>query len=59
MAPVAGVDTHMCPRCLSERVKRDGTWTVYVNTYAAYACRDCGGHWKTTFEVRGPSVKTL
>lgn len=59
IAPNAGTDKNLCPRCASDKIKRNGTWTVYVNTYAAYTCRDCGGHWKTTFEVRGPSVKTL
>lgn len=59
VAPVAGTDRMLCPRCASGDVRRDGTWTVAVNTYAAYACNDCGGHWKTTFETRGPSTRTL
>lgn len=59
VAPNAGTDKQLCPRCASSKIKRNGTWTVAVNTYLAYKCRDCGGHWKTTFEVRGPSVRTL
>lgn len=59
VSPNAGVDTHLCPRCASPSVRRNGTWTVYVNRYLAYTCDDCGGHWKTTFESRGPGVKTL
>jgi hypothetical protein len=59
VAPNAGTDKQLCPRCASDKVRRNGTWTVAVNTYLAYTCRECGGHWKTTFEVRGPSVKTL
>lgn len=59
VAPVAGTTKQLCPRCASDRVRKNGTWTVAVNTYRAYMCRDCGGHWKTTFEVRGPSVRTL
>ena len=59
VAPNAGTDKQLCPRCASDKVRRDGTWTVAVNTYLRYRCRDCGGHWKTTFEVRGPSVRTL
>jgi hypothetical protein len=59
VAPNAGVDKALCPRCASDRVKRNGTWTVAVHTYWAYVCRDCGGHWKTTFQARGPSVRTL
>jgi hypothetical protein len=56
-APNAEGDT--CPRCASDRIRRAGTWTVDVYTYLAYNCRDCGGHWKTTYQSRGPSVKTL
>lgn len=64
VAPVAGAiaaakGKQMCPRCASLRTRRNGTWTIYVNSYAKYECRDCGGSWKTTFEVRGPSVKSL
>lgn len=59
VAPNAGTDKALCPRCASDDVYRNGTWTVAVNTYLAYTCRECGGHWKTTFEVRGPSVRTL
>lgn len=59
VAPNAGADKTLCPRCASERVKRNGSWTVAVNTYRAYRCLDCGGSWKTTFESRGPSTKTL
>lgn len=58
-APVAGVDKSLCPRCASPKIKRDGTWTVHVHRYLAYLCQDCGGTWKTTFEARGPGVKTL
>jgi hypothetical protein len=58
-APNAGVDKNLCPRCASDRVRKAGTWTVHVHTYLRYACRDCGGQWKTTFVARGPSVKTL
>ena len=59
VAPNAGTDKSLCPRCASDNIGRNGTWTIYVNTYAAYLCGDCGGSWKTTFEVRGPSVKSL
>jgi hypothetical protein len=59
VAPNAGTDKQVCPRCASDKVAKNGTWTVAVNTYLAYVCRECGGHWKTTFEVRGPSVRTL
>jgi hypothetical protein len=59
VAPVAGMERPVCPRCASTKVRRNGTWTVAVNTYAKYLCRECGGSWKTTFEVRGPSVRTL
>jgi predicted RNA-binding Zn-ribbon protein involved in translation (DUF1610 family) len=59
VAPVAGTTEAMCPRCTSTSIRRNGTWTVYVNTYAAFTCDECGGHWKTTFEARGPGVKTL
>lgn len=48
-----------CPRCASPDVRRNGTWTVHVWTYLALACNDCGGHWKTTMQSRGPGVKTL
>lgn len=59
VAPNAAADKQTCPRCASDRVKRDGSWTVAVNTYRKYRCLDCGGPWKTTFEARGPSVRTL
>ena len=59
IAPNAGADKMLCPRCASEDIARDGTWTVHVNSYLRYRCGECGGHWKTTFESRGPSVKTL
>jgi hypothetical protein len=59
VAPNAGTDKQLCPRCASPKVKRNGTWTVAVNTYVKFLCRACGGHWKTTFESRGPSVKSL
>jgi hypothetical protein len=59
VAPDAGTDRQLCPRCASADVRRNGTWTVAVNTYAKYCCNDCGGHWKTTFETRGPSVRSL
>lgn len=59
VAPDAGTDRQLCPRCASPDVRRNGTWTVAVNRYLAYTCNDCGGHWKTTFEARGPSVRSL
>jgi hypothetical protein len=58
-APNAGTDKQLCPRCASPDVRRNGSWTVAVNTYAKFLCGDCGGHWKTTFESRGPSVRSL
>jgi hypothetical protein len=58
-APNAGMDKQTCPRCASTKVRRNGSWTVAVNTYAKFLCRDCGGHWKTTYESRGPSVRSL
>jgi hypothetical protein len=59
VAPNAGTDKQLCPRCASDRVRRNGTWTVAVNTYRQYRCLDCGGAWKSTYESRGPSVRTL
>jgi hypothetical protein len=59
VAPDAATDTNLCPRCASPDVRRNGTWTVAVNTYLAYTCDSCGGHWKTTFVSRGPSVRAL
>jgi hypothetical protein len=58
-APNAGLKRLTCPRCSSSKVKHDGSWTVHVNTYRKYRCRDCGGPFKTTYETRGPSVGTL
>ncbi|CAA9242403.1 MAG: hypothetical protein AVDCRST_MAG83-1709 [uncultured Arthrobacter sp.] len=57
VAPNTGADN--CPRCNSPKVRRNGTWTVHVWTYVALTCDDCGGHWKTTMQSRGPGVKTL
>ena len=59
VAPIAGTEQTICPRCASLEVRRNGTWTVAVNRYLAYVCGSCGGHFKTTFEGRGPGVKTL
>jgi hypothetical protein len=59
VAPDAATDAQLCPRCASPEVVRNGTWTVAVNRYAKYRCESCGGHWKTTFESRGPSVRSL
>jgi len=59
VAPNAAADRTLCPRCGSDKVRRNGTWTVRVNTYLKHLCRDCGGHWKTTYQSRGPLVSTL
>lgn len=59
VAPNAGIDKQICPRCASDKIRRNGTWTVAVNRYHAYTCRDCGGHWKSTYESRGPAVRSL
>lgn len=59
VAPNAGADRQTCPRCGSANVQGNGVWTVAVLTYRKYLCRDCGGHYKTTFESRGPSVRAL
>lgn len=59
VAPVQASTKSMCPRCASTNLKRAGTWTPGVYVYAAYECRDCQGYFRTTYEHRGPSVKTL
>jgi len=57
--PIAGMDRTMCPRCGSEDVQRDGTYSPAVMVYSRYLCRDCTGWFRTTHEGRGPSVRAL
>lgn len=59
VAPVAGMDKTLCPRCGSDNVKRSGTHTPAVLVYARYLCNDCTGWFRTTYEGRGPSVRAL
>jgi hypothetical protein len=59
VAPVRGEDANLCPRCGSEDVERDGTYSPGVYHYRAYKCRTCKGSYRTTFDSRGPSVRAL
>lgn len=59
IAPNRGGEANCCGRCGSLNVKRSGTWAVDVYRYLAYCCNDCGGYYRTTYESRGPSVRTL
>lgn len=59
VAPNRGLDHTTCPRCSSQDVKRDGTWSAGVHRYLAYRCNTCTGYFRTTFEAAGPSVRAL
>lgn len=59
VAPSRGVEVNCCARCVSLNVKRAGTWTVDVYRYAEFYCNDCTGYYRTTYEARGPAVRTL
>jgi hypothetical protein len=61
VAPNAGQDRTICPRCKSDNVHRYGTWTPGTQNYAAYRCDDCPGtsYFRTVYEGRGPTVRAL
>lgn len=61
VAPSAGQDKTLCPRCKSDNVHRYGTWTPGTQNYAAYRCDDCVGtsYFRTVYEGRGPTVRAL
>lgn len=59
VAPNRGLEQTTCPRCASQDVKRDGTWSAGVHRYLAYRCVTCTGYFRTTFEAAGPSVRAL
>jgi hypothetical protein len=59
VAPVRGEDANLCPRCGSDDVRRNGTYSPGVYHYKAYTCQTCSGHFRTTYESRGPSVRAL
>lgn len=59
VAPATGQEANCCPRCASINVKRNGTYSPSVWVYKAYVCNDCGGHYRTTYESKGPSVRAL
>jgi hypothetical protein len=57
--PLAGLDKTLCPRCGSDKVKRDGQYSPSVRVYAQFLCTTCTGWFYTTYESRGPSVRAL
>ena len=59
VAPSLGLTTPTCPRCGSTDVTRQGTYSPGVYNYVQLRCNVCSGPFRTTFESRGPSVKTL
>lgn len=59
VAPLAGLEKNLCPRCGSDNVHRNGRWSPAVYVYARYLCDDCTGWYKATYEGRGPSVRAL
>ena len=59
VAPVAGMDANLCPRCGSDDVERQGTYSPGVYRYLAWKCKTCLGSFRTTYDSRGPSVRAL
>lgn len=59
VAPNAAADKTLCPRCGSDDVERNGTYSPAVYVYARYLCHSCEGWFRTTYEHRGPSVKAI
>ena len=59
VAPVRGLSATTCPRCGSDQVRRDGTYSPAVIVYQAYLCTSCTSYFRTTWESRGPSVRAL
>jgi hypothetical protein len=59
VAPNAASDQILCPRCGSEDVHRNGTYSPAVFIYKRYLCDTCTGWFRTTYETRGPSVLVL
>ena len=35
-------DSHSCPTCGSDKLKYNGEYTTYANTYTEYQCKRCG-----------------
>lgn len=59
VAPIRGTSTNLCPRCGSDNVERNGTYSPAVYVYAAWKCCTCGSHFRTMYEGRGPAVRAL
>lgn len=59
VAPSLGGAFLLCPRCGSEQVSRNGTYSPAVYIYRQYVCGSCGGHFRSGLEARGPSVRAL
>lgn len=60
VAPVAAQDgPAICPRCASTSVERAGTYSPGVYVYLAWRCHACKGNFRTQYQGRGPSVRSL
>lgn len=59
VAPSLGLTKPTCPRCGSTDVTRQGTYSPGVYNYVQLKCNVCSGPFRTTYESRGPSVKSL
>lgn len=59
VAPNRAMDKTLCPRCGSDDVERNGTYSPGVYRYLAYKCNACTSPFRTTYDSRGPSVRAL
>lgn len=59
VAPNQDPDNPTCPRCSSDKIKRNGYHTTGINRYQRYMCKICGGSFRTIYESRAPYIYAL